>query len=56
MNVSQILVFTVPALMRLMASSARVIQDGRELPVISVRVTQTDHYVLIQICNVICLV
>ena len=46
MNVSQILVFTVPALMRLMASSARAIQDGKVLPAISVRVTHTNYYVL----------
>ena len=49
MNVSRILVFTVPVLIRLMASSARVIHDGNPLSVISVRVTQTDYYVLIQI-------
>ena len=47
MNVSQILVFTVPALMRLMASAARAIQDGKVLPAISVRVTHTNYYVLI---------
>ena len=47
MNVSQILVFTVPALMRLMASAARAIQDGKVPPAISVRVTQTNYYVLI---------
>ena len=46
MGVSQILVSTAPVLM--MVSSARVGHvHGKVLPVISVRVTQTDYYILL---------